>query len=310
LACHRIGRFETQLDPEPMLSARSPIGPVGIFDSGAGGLSVLRAMLHERPDVPLHYVADAGHAPYGERQAAYTIERSLAITSYLIGQGAKVIVVACNTATAVAIDALRERCPQTTFVGVEPGIKPAAQCSPTQNIGVMATSATLDSSRFRSLIERHALGCRVTAVACPGLAAAIERGPAAESEINALLDRFCAPLENAHIDTLVLGCTHYPFVADRISQRLGPAVHILDTSLAIARQAFQGLMRAEDGRASDSTAAAQVERTSSASRHAAPSGMQNAKGMLKLETTGDTRALETIAQDWLNIEGRAFRLSL
>jgi glutamate racemase len=186
----------------------------------------------------MHYVADTANSPYGERDADHTIERSIKITQHLIREGANVVVVACNTATACAIDTLRAQFTGVRFVGVEPGIKPAAQMSRTQRIGVMATSATLKSARFRTLVERHAQGCRVTEVACPGLAAAIERGKDGVAEIDRLLDVFCQELTQARVDTLVLGCTHYPFVAEALVARLGPGIRLVDTASAISKQTF------------------------------------------------------------------------
>ena len=211
---------------------------IGVFDSGVGGLSVLRALHQRRPDCSFLYLADSGHAPYGERDVAHVVDRSLRIAKYLVDQGARMVVVACNTATAAAIDALREHFAHLALVGVEPGVKPAAAASRNHRIGVMATPSTLASPRFATLVQRHAPDCLVVPQACPGLAAAIERGAAADAEIDALLDRFTAPLTESQVDTVVLGCTHYPFVADRIAKRLGPDVTILDTADAVARHAL------------------------------------------------------------------------
>lgn len=218
------------------LTARPPL--IGVFDSGVGGLSVLRALHQRRPDCSLLYLADSGHAPYGERDGAHVVDRSLKIAQYLADQGASMVVVACNTATAAAIDALRGRFSHLSLVGVEPGVKPAALVSRNKRIGVMATPSTLASARFATLVQRHASDCLVVSQACPGLAAAIERGAAAGAEIDALLDRYTKPLVEAQVDTIVLGCTHYPFMADRIAMRLGPDVTILDTADAVARHAL------------------------------------------------------------------------
>jgi len=253
---------------------------VGVFDSGVGGLSVLRAMLRERTDVPLHYVADAAHAPYGEREPGHTIERSLKITQHLVREGARVVVVACNTATACAIDTLRERFPEVRFVGVEPGLKPAAQRSRTRRIGVMATTATINSARFRALVDRHAHGCTVTEVACPGLAAAIELGEEGHAEVHGLLDGICRTFVQARVDTVVLGCTHYTFVTDALVARLGAEVQVLDTADAISRQAL--------GQWSPT-----------------PVGQVPQGPTLRLETTGEPEALGRVFTAWMGFETRA-----
>ena len=217
---------------------------IGIFDSGVGGLSVVRALQASCPTAPLLYVADCGHAPYGERDIAHVIDRSLRITNFLLAQGAALIVVACNTATAAAIEAMRHHHPDLPLVGVEPGVKPAAQRSLSKRVGVMATTSTLQSPRFQSLVQRFAHDCFVLPVACAGLAAAIEQGDAHRSTVSHLLDQYCGLLKDAAVDTVVLGCTHYPFVADAIAERLGPGVTLLDTADAVAQQAsrlYQGL---------------------------------------------------------------------
>jgi glutamate racemase len=218
--------------PDPHL----PQPLIGIFDSGVGGLSVLRALHQRLPACRMLYIADSGHAPYGDRDPAHVIERSERVVDHLVMQGAELIVIACNTATAWAIDAMRARHPHIAFVGVEPGVKPAALSSPSGRFAVMATPATLASARFASLLERHAPGCVVHPVPCAGLAKAIEQGEAGTAEVDRLLDSYCLPLSQLDIDTVVLGCTHYPFVADRIATRLGPGTQLLDTADAIARR--------------------------------------------------------------------------
>lgn len=216
---------------------RAPHGfSIGIFDSGVGGLSVLGALHRQLPDEPLLYVADSGHAPYGDRDTAHIVQRSERVVDYLVDQGARLVVIACNTATARAVDALRVRHPSVAFVGVEPGVKPAALASAKRNIAVMATPSTLASTRYADLVAKHAPGCVVHPVPCSGLAAAIERGEAGRAEVERLLDLYCAPLTSLGVDTVVLGCTHYPFVADRIAARLGLGVSLLDTADAVARR--------------------------------------------------------------------------
>ncbi len=209
---------------------------IGVFDSGVGGLSVLRALRQRLPGCPMVYIADSGHAPYGDRDPAHVIERSQRVVDHLVEQGAQLVVIACNTATAWAIDAMRDRHPHIPFVGVEPGVKPAARLSRSRRFAVMATPATLASARFANLVSRHAPDCTVHPVPCAGLAAAIEQGERQAAEVERLLDLYCLPLSSLDIDTVVLGCTHYPFVAERIARRLAPATQLLDTADAIARR--------------------------------------------------------------------------
>ncbi|MFZ5547539.1 MAG: glutamate racemase [Pseudomonadota bacterium] len=210
---------------------------LGVFDSGVGGLSVLAALRRQMPGHPLLYMADSAHAPYGDRDTPHVLRRSQRIVEHLVGHGARLVVVACNTATALAIDQLRRDFPEVEFVGVEPGVKPAALASTTKRIAVMATPATLASPRYADLVARHAPGCDVHPVPCAGLAAAIEQGEAGRDEVERLLDRYCAPLNMLGADTVVLGCTHYPFVAERIASRLQPGIVLLDTADAVARRA-------------------------------------------------------------------------
>jgi glutamate racemase len=210
---------------------------IGVFDSGVGGLSVLRALHRQMPQASLLYVADAGHAPYGDRDPTHVRQRSERVVDHLVDQGVRLVVIACNTATAWAVDPVRVRHPGVAFVGVEPGVKPAALASTRRSIAVMATPSTLASERYADLVKRHAPGCLVHPVPCSGLAAAIERGEAGLPEVDRLLDLYCAPLASLDIDTVVLGCTHYPFVAERIAARLEPGIHLLDTADAVARRA-------------------------------------------------------------------------
>jgi glutamate racemase len=264
-------------------SASHQKGPwIGIFDSGIGGLSVLRSVRRQRPDAPVHYVADSGHAPYGDRDQAHVVERSLRIANHLVRQGASLLIVACNTATAWAIEAMRQRHPELHIVGVEPGIKPAVQLSRNGIVGVLATPATLASPRFEALTARHGTGCDIVRIPCPGLASAIERG--AQQEIDALLDQFCAPLAQSGADTVVLGCTHYPFVAEQIQSRLGPHVHLLDTADAVAKHALSQWQTLP------------------------PSGCD--QGQIKLESTGNTAALDHLARQGLNLHVPATNIQL
>lgn len=216
-------------------SAPRQTAPVGIFDSGLGGLSVLRAVRAHLPGESLIYVADSLNAPYGERDDAFITERTLAIGEWLARQGAKALVVACNTATAQSIAAVRERL-AIPLVGVEPGIKPAVRQSASGVAGVLAIQATLRSARFRQLLERHGAGCRFLCQPGHGLVQAVESGDTGSPALRALLTRYLRPMLEAGADTLVLGCTHYPFFTETIRELVGERLTIVDTSDAIARQ--------------------------------------------------------------------------
>lgn len=214
---------------------------IGVFDSGLGGLSVLQALCQAVTGVHWVYVADSGHAPYGERDEAYVMERCRRITAFLRAQGADMVVVACNTATAVAIDVLRREHPGLPFIGIEPGLKPALSRSPSGRVGVMATEATLRSPRFERLLKRWQGSCSVLCVPCPGLAQAIETIDLHHPALHALVHRCVAPLRDHGADTVVLGCTHYPWVAPAIQQALGPQVTLIDTASSVAAQAARVL---------------------------------------------------------------------
>ncbi|WP_418320488.1 glutamate racemase [Piscinibacter sakaiensis] len=243
---------------------------IGIFDSGLGGLSVLRAIRQALPGLATSYLADSAHAPYGERSDNHVRERTLRIAQVLVDDGARLLVVACNTATAAAVGSLRERWPELAIVGVEPGIKPALRESTSGRIGVMATEGTLRSERFQSLMQRELAAAerllerpiRVHLQPCPGLAAAIETADLQDGGLRSLVDRFCEPLRRAEVDTVVLGCTHYPFVAPLIQAALGPQVRLVDTADAVARQAAVRWVATAQGPACAMAAAAVTYRTS------------------------------------------------
>jgi len=240
--------------PSPCAAIEIPAGhaPVGIFDSGLGGLSVLRAVRAQLPGEAIIYVADSLYAPYGERDDDFIADRTLAIGQWLVTQGAKVLVVACNTATAQSIALVRERLP-IPLVGVEPGVKPAAAQSKTRVAGVLATQVTLRSARFESLLERYAADCRFLCQPGHGLVQAIERCDVGSAELRALLRGYLQPMLDAGADTLVLGCTHYPFLDATIRDIVGDRMALIDTSVAIARQLERVLehngLRAASGQA-------------------------------------------------------------
>lgn len=220
-----------------MKPVQARVCSIGVFDSGVGGLSVLRALRKALPVAELLYFADSGHAPYGERDAAFVAARSLAIAGFLRQHGARLLVVACNTATAAAVQALRTAHADWPIVGVEPGVKPAVALTRNGRVGVMATAGTLRSERFGELVRQHAGGVQLITQPCTGLASCIERGRVDGRALGALLDRHTQPLVHAGCDVVVLGCTHYAFVAAPIQQRLGQGVQLLDTAEAVARRA-------------------------------------------------------------------------
>lgn len=217
------------------MSSVNGAAPVGIFDSGLGGLSVLRAVRAQLPAERLVYVADSRYAPYGQRDDDFIADRTLAICEWLAAQGAKALVVACNTATAQSIALVREKL-ALPLVGVEPGIKPAALASKSRVAGVLATQVTLRSERFRALVERHAGDLRVLCQPGHGLVEAVERCDVSSPELVALLRAYVQPMLDAGADTLVLGCTHYPFLDAAIRSIVGERMTLIDTSVAIARQ--------------------------------------------------------------------------
>jgi len=232
-----------------------PDAPVGIFDSGVGGLSVLRHIQAQLPHEHLLYLADTGFAPYGDKPEAIVVERVLAIGDFLLARGAKALVVACNTATVAAVRELRSVHPGLPIVGVEPGLKPAAALTRTGKVGVLATERTLNGAKFlqlRDQIHRDS-GADFLLQPCVGLADQIEFGELDSPATSAMLERFIMPLLIEGADTLVLGCTHYPLVRasiERLLKNAGrPDVALVDTGDAVARQlarllAAEGLLRA------------------------------------------------------------------
>ncbi|NRH44372.1 glutamate racemase [Pseudomonas sp. MS15a(2019)] len=210
--------------------------PIGVFDSGVGGLSVLAEIRQLLPAETLHYVADCGHIPYGEKTPAFIRERCQLIAARLHAQGAKALVVACNTATVAAVADLRERYPQWPIVGMEPAVKPAAAATRNGRVGVLATTGTLQSAKFAALLDRFALGVQVLTQPCPGLVEQVERGDLHGPETRRLLQGFLEPLLAAECDTLILGCTHYPFLRPLLAELVPQEVILVDTGAAVARR--------------------------------------------------------------------------
>lgn len=215
----------------------SASGPVGIFDSGIGGLSVMHAIQKALPSETLIYLADQAHVPYGPRSLNEVRAFSEGITRYLLDQGGKLIVVACNTASAAALHYLRQIFPQVPFVGMEPAVKPAAEHTESGVVGVLATPATFQGELYASVVERFANGVTVLQDTCPGLVMEVDAGQIDTPKVRAILERALNPMLAQGIDTVVLGCTHFPFVIPIIEDIVGPEVRVIDPAPAVARQA-------------------------------------------------------------------------
>lgn len=258
--------------------------PIGVFDSGIGGLSILKALRAELPNESFVYIADSGNAPYGEKGDAFVIERSRVLTQTLIEQhGIKALVVACNTATAAAAKVLRAQFPELPLVGVEPALKPAVALSKTRRIGVLATRGTLESAKFGALRDSLASQADFIVQPCDGLAAAIEREDTIK--IKALCSAYTPALGAfgtlaGQIDTIVLGCTHYPFISEQLRELTGSSVHFIDTGEPVARQTRRLL-----------------EAAGTLNSPAAAVGL----GGLQLFTTGDLDSFSLLAQHWLKL---------
>lgn len=208
---------------------------IGVFDSGLGGLSVMREVRWRLPRHDLLYFADTAYCPYGPRPPAEIVGRARAIGRWLIDHGAGLLLVACNTASSAALDLLRAELP-LPIVGMEPGLKPAVAISRNGRVGVLATSTTLAGARFAALVERHAGGVQVITQPCPGLVERIEAGDLDGSATRALVERYVHPLLARGADTIVLGCTHYPFLRPLIEEIAGPGIALVDTGPAVAAQ--------------------------------------------------------------------------
>ena len=209
--------------------------PIGLFDSGVGGLSIWRQVVHALPSESLFYVADQANVPYGHRSADEIQANSLGIADYLVAQGCKAIVVACNTASAVALEPLRQRFPQMPILGLEPAVKPAVQLTRSGVVGVMATPATFQGQLYRATVGRYATAVQVVEQVCVGLAELVEQGDLEGPDCDARLMGYLQPMLDAGADTIVLGCTHYPFVIESIRRLVGPAMAVLDPAPAVAR---------------------------------------------------------------------------
>ncbi|MFV0680552.1 glutamate racemase [Ottowia sp.] len=273
-----------------------PDAPIGVFDSGIGGLSVLQALRTALPAEDFVYLADSAHTPYGERSTEFIAQRTIAIGEHLRQTyGVKLLVVACNSATAAGVQALRKAHPGWPVVALEPALKPAAQRTQTAHVGVLATRATLSSAKYAALkqtVARDMPHISSTEVACDGLAAAIEAAALSDNEtvVATLLDAYLAALgplgpDAGATDTVVLGCTHYPLVRHLIEERVGPGVTLIDAGVPVARQAARllyatGLLRDSGDSRQDTSA---------------PSGSLN------LLASGEVVTLQAAAQRWLDL---------
>jgi len=249
---------------------RSPNAPIGVFDSGLGGLSVVHELWRELPRESILYVADSANCPYGERSTAFIRSRSLAICETLVARGVKAIVIACNTATAGALDLLRERI-ALPIIGLEPAVKPATALTVTGKIAVLSTPVTATSPRLADLLHRYGDGLDIRSIGMPGLADRVEAGEGDSDEVTEQLREVIAPLVAAGVDTIVLGCTHYPFLAATVAVIAGDAVRIVDSSNAVARRVRDILISAHD--------------------LAPPARL----GVFALETSGDPRVVGAVA---------------
>ena len=230
--------------------------PIGVFDSGVGGLSVLAEIQRLLPNESLLYVADCGNIPYGEKTAQFIQQRCSAIAGFLQQQGAKALVVACNTATVAGVADLRRDYPQWPIVGMEPAVKPAAAATRSGVVGVLATTGTLQSAKFAALLDRFATDVRVITQPCPGLVELIENGDLHSPTLRQLLQSYVEPLLAAGCDTIILGCTHYPFLKPLLRQMIGDDISLIDTGAAVARQ-LQRLLAERDLLAHGAASAAQ-----------------------------------------------------
>ncbi len=208
---------------------------IGVFDSGVGGLSVLQHIRQTLPDERLIYVADSGHVPYGDKSSDYIEQRSHTLTRFLLEKGAEAIVIACNTATAAAVSSLRSYF-DIPIVGMEPAVKPAVAATRSGVVGVLATIGTIESARFAALLERYGEEVEIITQGCPGLVEQVENGELNSKRTRELIERFTTPLIARGVDTLILGCTHYPFLAPLIQETVGNNIVLVDTGAAVARQ--------------------------------------------------------------------------
>ena len=259
--------------------------PIGIFDSGVGGLSVLRAIRAQMPEESVIYFGDQGHIPYGPRRMEQIRDFSEAITNFLLEHHAKIIVVACNTASAAALKYLREKFPDVQFVGMEPAVKPAAEQTTTGKVGVLATPATFQGALYTSVVERFANSVELFQNTCNGLVQQIEQGNLDGDETRRILEDALLPMLEKNIDTVVLGCTHYPFVIPLVQEIVGEKVRVIDPAPAVAKQ---------------------VKRLLEAGGMKSP---VSARGEVKFYTSGNSESLKSILPKLLGEAGSVERVT-
>ncbi len=209
---------------------------IGIFDSGLGGLSILREIRLRIKDIPLFYVADQAHVPYGERKASDILSFSHSITRFLIDNGAKIVVIACNTASAAALQQLRHDFPKIPFVGMEPAVKPAVQITKKKVVGILATPATFEGEMYHTLVEKFASDVRILRSTLPGMVQMIENGDMGSADAYNIVKEAVLPMVEQGADTIVLGCTHFPFILPLIKDVAGPTINVIDPAPAIAKR--------------------------------------------------------------------------
>jgi len=259
--------------------------PIGIFDSGVGGLSVLREVSRLLPSEDLLYIADQVHVPYGNRSREEVFGFSQEIVRFLINKGSKLIIIACNTASAVALEDLRMLHPGLPFVGMEPAVKPAAQETSSGVVGVLATPATFQGDLYSSTVEKYARGVTILQDTCPGLVAQIEQGRINSLETRQILETALQPMINEGVDEIVMGCTHYPFVIPLIREIVGGEINVIDPAPAVARQAGRLLEQFDLGNQS------------------------GGKASRDFSTTGDPAAFSEVLESLLGKKERAAKLS-
>ncbi len=282
--------------PAPLIAMPaepSRVGPIGVFDSGVGGLSVVRSLWSLLPAEDILYVGDSANCPYGPRPPAEIQRFALGIGRYLLDHGAKALVVACNTASGAALSVLRATFPDVPIVGMVPAIKPAAAWSRTRVVGVLATPLPLNGSLYGAVVREHAEGVRVLNVVCPGLVEAVERGETDSPALRESLQRCLQPMLDEHADALVLGCTHYPFLRRTIEALCGDRMHIFETGEPVARQTQRVLAAAGLAAAVDTVGTTVLVSTRSAAHLQA-----SAKALLGVELpTREARWSETGLHD-------------
>jgi len=250
--------------------------PIGVFDSGVGGLSVVRELRQLLPGENVVYFADQAHCPYGNRSVEEIQTMATAATRRLLAEGSKLVVIACNTATTTSLATLRDLF-AVPFVGVVPAVKPASRQTRTGVIAVLATEATLKSPGFEALVKAHALGTQVLRRACPDLVTLVERSELDSSELAARIRAHILPLQNAGVDQLVLGCTHFEFIRQAVERIVGPGIPVLGTVRAVAEQTAKVLRQ---------------------------NGLESPekRGWLKLTTSGEPSTFLPLARRLLQIE--------